>query len=352
MGCSMTRIGVRRYSPAALERDGQEYSVIHDCDDEASFVTAHERACRPAPILVVWSKRGACFAAETRLPVNPSGSSAPARRGAHRCHRLHRSISPARTSQARLPAARAAAPAHRPACRVRKRRDRRSHAAAEHGGGPRGCRCRDPFCRNRACHVRNPGGRLSRAQHRGEHRPRAGGETGRRQAFRVPVVDPCAGRADVGRRPHGRPEARPTDAYGRSKLAAERGLAELDLDWVALRLVLVYGPGVKGNMAQLLRLARSPYPLPLGGLTGRRSLLSLDNLVAALDTVLAAGPLRRPLIVADPQPLTVSEMITAMRRGLGRRPGLVRVPTRLLEAALRAAGRVRCLCAPDRLARR
>ena len=41
----------------------------------------------------------------------------------------------------------------------------------------------------------------------------------------------------------------PTEAYGRSKLAAERGLAELALDWVALRLVLVYGPGVKGNMA-------------------------------------------------------------------------------------------------------
>src|SRR6516162_8528617 len=33
--------------------------------------------------------------------------------------------------------------------------------------------------------------------------------------------------------------ATPTDAYGRSKLAAERGLAELDLDWVSLRAVLV-----------------------------------------------------------------------------------------------------------------
>ena len=45
----------------------------------------------------------------------------------------------------------------------------------------------------------------------------------------------------------------PTEAYGRSKLAAERGLANLALDWVALRLVLVYGAGVKGNMAELLR---------------------------------------------------------------------------------------------------
>ena len=44
--------------------------------------------------------------------------------------------------------------------------------------------------------------------------------------------------------------AQPADAYGRSKLAAEQGLAQLGLDWAALRLVLVYGAGVKGNMAR------------------------------------------------------------------------------------------------------
>src|SRR6516225_297752 len=107
----------------------------------------------------------------------------------------------------------------------------------------------------------------------------------------------------------------PTEAYGRSKLAAEQGLAELDLDWVALRLVLVYGAGVKGNMAELVRFARAPYPLPLGALRGRRSLLALDNLVAAIDTVLAApGRLRRPFLVADPAALTIPEMITALCR--------------------------------------
>jgi nucleoside-diphosphate-sugar epimerase len=135
-------------------------------------------------------------------------------------------------------------------------------------------------------------------------------------------------------------EPRPTDAYGESKLAAERGLAQLGLDWVALRPVLVYGPGVKGNMAALLRLARSPYPLPFAGLAGRRSLLALDNLVAAVDTALSApGSLRRPLIVADPEPLTVAAMITAMRRGLGRVPALFSVPQGLMEAACRALGR-------------
>jgi UDP-glucose 4-epimerase len=132
----------------------------------------------------------------------------------------------------------------------------------------------------------------------------------------------------------------PTDAYGRSKLAAEQGLAELELEWVALRLVLVYGPGVKGNMEELVRLARSPFPLPLGALRGKRSLLALDNLVAAIETVLSVPDrLRRPLIVADPEPLTVPDMIAALRRALGRRPGLVPVPPRLLELGLQAAGR-------------
>jgi nucleoside-diphosphate-sugar epimerase len=135
-------------------------------------------------------------------------------------------------------------------------------------------------------------------------------------------------------------EPQPTDAYGRSKLASERGLETTGLDWVALRLVLVYGPGAKGNMAELVRLARSPYPLPLAGLRARRSLLALDNLVEAIDTVLRApGPLRRPLIVGDREPLTVGEMIAAMRHGLGRRAGLLPAPSPLLKALFGMTGR-------------
>jgi nucleoside-diphosphate-sugar epimerase len=131
----------------------------------------------------------------------------------------------------------------------------------------------------------------------------------------------------------------PTDAYGRSKLEAEKGLAETGLDWAALRLALVYGPGAQGNVARLIKLARSPYPLPLAGLKARHSLLALDNLVEAVDRILAApAPLRRPYIVADPTPLTVGEIVAALRQGLGRRAGLFYVPRPMLKAALRAAG--------------
>jgi len=134
-------------------------------------------------------------------------------------------------------------------------------------------------------------------------------------------------------------EPRPSDAYGRSKLAAEQGLAEANIDWVALRLALTYGPGVEGNMAKLIRVARSPYPLPFGMLKGRRSLLSLANLIEAVDTVLRApAPLRRPLLVADPDPVTIADMIVALRQGLQRRPGIFPLPSSLLRAASLAVG--------------
>jgi nucleoside-diphosphate-sugar epimerase len=134
-------------------------------------------------------------------------------------------------------------------------------------------------------------------------------------------------------------EPEPTDAYGRSKLEAEKGLAETGLDWTALRLALVYGPGAQGNVARLIKLAQSPYPLPLAGLRARHSLLGLDNLVEAVDRVLTAPTeLKRPFIVADPEPLTIGEIVAALRHGLGRRAGLFYVPRPMLKAALHAGG--------------
>jgi nucleoside-diphosphate-sugar epimerase len=79
----------------------------------------------------------------------------------------------------------------------------------------------------------------------------------------------------------------PQDAYGRSKRDAEQALMNLDMDHAALRPVLVYGAGVKGNMQALMRLVQKPWPLPFGALKGRRSLLAIDNLCSAIDHVLA-----------------------------------------------------------------
>ncbi len=143
----------------------------------------------------------------------------------------------------------------------------------------------------------------------------------------------------------------PTDAYGRSKLAAEVSISEVltgsSTEWVALRPVLVYGDGVKGNMQSLVRLAQSPLPLPLAGLKSRRSLLSIGNLASAIVHAMTTPSMTsRPYLVADAEPLTVPDIIAAMRAGLGRRRGLFAVPQPALVAPLRLMGRAALL---DRL---
>jgi nucleoside-diphosphate-sugar epimerase len=133
---------------------------------------------------------------------------------------------------------------------------------------------------------------------------------------------------------------RPTDAYGRSKLAAERAVAASGVPFTVLRPVLVYGPGVKGNLRALMRLAALPIPLPFGALEARRSLVSLANVASAIGFVLREDACTgETYIVADPAPLTIGEIVTALRRGRGKPPGLVAAPPALLRLAFTAAGR-------------
>jgi nucleoside-diphosphate-sugar epimerase len=133
---------------------------------------------------------------------------------------------------------------------------------------------------------------------------------------------------------------RPTDAYGRSKLSAEMAIRASDVPFTILRPALIYGPDVKGNLASLIQLAQSFWPLPFGGLTNRRSLLARENLVGAIHLVLgepaAAG---QTYVVADLAPLTMAEIVGALRMGQSRRPGLIPVPAALIAGLLKATGR-------------
>jgi UDP-glucose 4-epimerase len=134
-------------------------------------------------------------------------------------------------------------------------------------------------------------------------------------------------------------EPRPTEAYGRAKLRAEAAVRAAGVPWTILRPTMVYGAGAKGNLATLLRAADSPWPLPFAAIAGQRSLVSLDNLIAAvlfgLNSQAAAGQV---YLVADPAPVTLPQIIAALRRGLGRPPRLYPVPPAFFARALKLAG--------------
>jgi UDP-glucose 4-epimerase len=132
----------------------------------------------------------------------------------------------------------------------------------------------------------------------------------------------------------------PTDAYGRSKLAAEEAVRAAGVPFTILRPVLIYGEGVKGNFARLMELAHKPWPLPLGLCRNRRSLLARRNLIDAIHLALASpGAKGETYVVADPSPLTLAEIVAALRAGEGRSAGLLPVPPPFIALGAAALGR-------------
>ena len=131
----------------------------------------------------------------------------------------------------------------------------------------------------------------------------------------------------------------PVNAYGRSKLAAERAIREVGISFTILRPVVVYGEGEKGNFATIHRLSRLPIPLPFGALTAQRSVLSIENFNSAVETALSNPRARgETFIVSDPRTVTVADLIARHRASLGRSPWLMPVPESWVGASLKAIG--------------
>jgi len=122
------------------------------------------------------------------------------------------------------------------------------------------------------------------------------------------------------------------DRYGRSKLAAEQGLATLrGVEVVILRPPLVYGPRVRANFLALMRAVARGLPLPLASIDNRRSLVYVGNLVDAvircLDAPRAAG---RNFDVADGPGVSMPDLCRRLGEALGRPARLFPFPPAVL----------------------
>ena len=127
----------------------------------------------------------------------------------------------------------------------------------------------------------------------------------------------------------------PEDFYGISKHEAEQGLRELaaetGMEVVIIRPPLVYGPGVKGNFASMIKLVGKGLPLPLGAVHNKRSLVALDNLVdliiVCIDHLAAANQV---FLAGDGQDLSTTELLQGVAKAMGKPSRLVPVPAELL----------------------
>jgi len=136
----------------------------------------------------------------------------------------------------------------------------------------------------------------------------------------------------------------PQDAYGLSKLEAERGLREIaaqtEMELVIIRPPLVYGPGVRANFRALISVVSRGIPLPLAALDNRRSLVGLDNLVDLIVTcVRHPAATGQTFLVSDGEDLSTPELIRRLGRAMGRPAHLFWLPVWLLQLGATLLGK-------------
>ena len=134
------------------------------------------------------------------------------------------------------------------------------------------------------------------------------------------------------------------NAYGRSKFAAEEFLksAAGRPRVVILRPAMIHGPGNKGNLNLLWKVARQGFPWPLAAFENRRSFTSVGNVCAVVEAI-ASGGISRPAddgrpsayFVADDEPVSTNRIIGLMAEASGRRARLWRLPKGLMRLAAR-----------------
>ena len=133
-------------------------------------------------------------------------------------------------------------------------------------------------------------------------------------------------------------DAPPETPYGRAKRAAEAQVLkagrEAGLHAVNLRPALVYGSGMKANLARLVETVSRGWLPPLPETGNRRSLVHVDD-VARAALLAAAHPAARgqTYLVTDGQPYSGRELYLMINQALGYSTPRWAIPARVLYGA-------------------
>ena len=129
---------------------------------------------------------------------------------------------------------------------------------------------------------------------------------------------------------------RPQDAYSISKFQAEKALWKIasrtGLEVVVVRLPLVYGEDVKGNLAQLIKIIKLGIPLPLRMVKNQRSMIGIDNLVDLLICCINhPGANGKCFLASDGKDLSTVHLIKLIASSVEQRVCLFPVPLFVLK---------------------
>lgn len=137
---------------------------------------------------------------------------------------------------------------------------------------------------------------------------------------------------------------RPHSPYAISKHEAEKGLEKICNEWgmelVIIRAPAIYGKNAPGNFNLIKKILTKKIPLPLAGISNKRSLINVHNLVALIHRCLfhpdASGHI---IFASDGEDLSTPEIIKLIGILNGKRVMLVNSPPLILKFILKIMGK-------------
>ncbi|THK43284.1 SDR family oxidoreductase [Methylophaga sp. SB9B] len=136
----------------------------------------------------------------------------------------------------------------------------------------------------------------------------------------------------------------PEDAYGQSKLEAEKLLLDLakttSMEVVIIRPPLIYGPGVKANFASMIKIINKGIPLPFGAISNQRSMLAIDNLVSFIRLCMThPAATNQVFLIADGEDVSTTTLLRRLAEAYMRPPRLIPVPLSWMNFFARLIGK-------------
>jgi nucleoside-diphosphate-sugar epimerase len=132
---------------------------------------------------------------------------------------------------------------------------------------------------------------------------------------------------------------KPQDDYSKSKLLAEKLLVQScsdnKMEYVILRVPLIYGPGVKSNFYNLLKLISHNIPLPLSHIMNLRSFLYVENLCLLIEIIIRTPDCKNRVYLVKDYDLSTTDLITKLCTSMGFIPKLFHVSQKYMEPCAR-----------------
>ena len=148
--------------------------------------------------------------------------------------------------------------------------------------------------------------------------------------------------------------ATPITHYGKSKLLAEQYILSKNIPEgkrvYILRPCMIHGPGNKGNLNLLYKLASKGIPWPLGAFENKRSFCSIDNLIYIIKELIEREDIPSGVYnVADDEPLSTNDVISILAESQCKKAIIWKVSKVLIQSFAKLGDLFRLPLSTERL---